>query len=101
MKVGLDTSLLPGRGLDDGGEIGSLQAGAADEGAIDLLLAQQLGGVVGLHTAAVLDPDGLRRSRSEATGDRVSDHTADTVCFVCRADFAGADGPDRLVGQDE
>ena len=53
----------PGRRLDDREEVARVEAGAADEGAVDVVLADQLGRVVGLDRAAVEDPDRARRRR--------------------------------------
>ena len=50
-------------GLDDRHELGGGQAGAADQGAVDVGHGEQLGGIVGLDRAAVEDADRGRRVR--------------------------------------
>ena len=47
---------------DDAQELVDLQARAADQGAVDIGLLEQFGGVVGLDAAAVLDPHRRRQS---------------------------------------
>ena len=49
-----DSARSTGR-LDDRGEVGRVEAGAADQRAVDVGLSQQLGGVAGLDRAAVED----------------------------------------------
>ena len=44
--------------LDDGGKRVGLEAGAADQGAVNLFLSDEAGGVVGLDAAAVENADG-------------------------------------------
>ena len=88
-------------GGDDGGEVGGLEAGAADEAAVNVGAGEQVGGVVGLHGAAVLDADGVGGGLTGTLGDGLADDAADAVGLVGGADFAGADGPDGLVGEDD
>ena len=47
------------RGFDDLGEAARVEAGAADEGAIDVGLAHEFAGVLWFNTAAILDSDSL------------------------------------------
>src|SRR4051812_29322692 len=54
-KVRVSTQGPSVSGGDDRGEIGGLEAGAADEGAVDVGHRQQFLGVVGLDRAAVED----------------------------------------------
>ena len=48
---------------DDLGEAVGVEAGAADEGAVDVFEAAEAGGVVGFDGAAVEDADARRRAR--------------------------------------
>ena len=52
-------NLLIARGLDDLGEAARVEAGAADEGAVDVWLAHEFAGILRFHAAAVLNPDSL------------------------------------------
>ncbi len=57
--------------LDDRGEVGRVEGRAADQGAVDVGLTEQLGGVVGLDRAAVEDAHlvgGRRRARAARRG---------------------------------
>ena len=51
--------LLFARGLHDLGEAARVEAGSANEGAVDVWLAHQFVGILRFHAAAVLDPDSL------------------------------------------
>jgi peptidyl-prolyl cis-trans isomerase D len=77
----------------DGPEIVGDEAGAADEGAVDLGEAKDLGGVFRVDRAAVKDA----RRRRQAAADRPV-HRRDVATG---RGAAGADRPDRLVGDDE
>ena len=59
--------------LDDGGEGVGLEAGAADQCAVDLFLADEGGGVVGLDAAAVEDADGRGDIRAQQLGNFSAD----------------------------
>src|ERR1700683_880631 len=84
--------------LDDGGERIGLETGAADESAIDLSLAEESGRVVWLDTAAVEDAHGVGNVGAEELGDFSADDIVRVRSHLGRGGFAGADGPDRLVG---
>src|SRR5216683_7866721 len=87
--------------LDDVGEGLGVEAGAADESAVDVFETAKGFGVVGLDGAAVEDADGGGEGGRERFGDLGADE------FVClsgdlwRGGAAGADGPDGLVGEDD
>src|ERR1700761_832761 len=87
--------------LDDRREGIGLQAGAADQCAINLLLAQQSGCVVGLDAAAVENAYLLRNACSQQLRDFGADDFVGIGCHLGRGSFAGADGPDRLIGNDD
>lgn len=48
-------------GFDDLGKTANFEAGAADQGSIDIRLAQQLLGVCRLHTTTILDANLVSR----------------------------------------
>src|SRR6478672_6574805 len=86
-------------GLDDLGEGVGLEAGAADQGTVDLPAAEQLGGVVGLDRAAVEDAQLL--GCAAALADDVANEGDRLLGLLGRRGAAGADRPDRLVGDDD
>ena len=57
---------------DDGQKLVGIQAGAADEGTVHAVLAQQRGGVLRLDAAAILDDN-----RTEPISRRTSDRSGD------------------------
>ena len=69
------------RGGDDRGEVGGIEAGAADEGAVDLAAAEQLGRVAGLDRAAVEDPD--RRSAASSLRELTRARTKPQASSAC------------------
>jgi hypothetical protein len=78
-------------------KIRRLQARTADKGTADLGNAQDFAGIRWLHRAPVKNAHGCRRA-AETIGQATADmgmHLRDVV-QCCRT--AGADGPDRLVG---
>src|SRR5437870_2985202 len=91
---------LPRRCAHDGREVSGLEAGAADEGPVDLLLPQQLRSVVRLYAAAVQNSDRLGGARPELAGGRLAENAADAVRLLAGTNLAGADRPNRLVGED-
>ena len=68
-----------------------VERGTADERAVDVGLGEELGGVVGLDRAAVEDRD----------VDQAADERVRLLRLLGRRGLAGADRPDRLVGDDE
>ena len=81
------------RGLDDGGEVNGLEGSAADEAAVDIGLGQQLGGVLGVHAAAVKDADGTGGTGAVDAADDGTDALADFLRLLGRR---GPAGPGRL-----
>ena len=88
------------RDLDDAGERVRVEAGPADERPVDVGQRQQLLGVLGLERAAVEDPHGLAGLLVEALDERAHERDGLLGLLGGRA-AAGADRPDRLVGDDD
>src|SRR5829696_5901158 len=85
--------------LYDRREVLRIETGTADQGPVDVGLAQQLGCVAGLDRAAVEDPHavGLRPALAQDVAD-----VGDRLLRLLRGRGAtGADRPDRLVGDDD
>ena len=87
--------------LDDRGEGVGLEAGAADQCAVDLFLADERGGVVGLDAAAVEDAHGRGNIGAQQLGHFGADDLVRVGGDLGRGGLAGADGPDRLIGNDD
>ncbi len=90
---------LVGR-VDDVHELLGLQGGTADEAAVDVRLGQQLSSVLGIHAAAVLNGDATGHPGAVQSANGSTDVGADLASLFGRGGLAGADGPDRLVGDD-
>ncbi len=86
---------------DDPEEVARLEAGPADEGAVDVGAGEEFGGVVGLDAPAILDDDPLRRRLAELGGEVGADRGVHRLGLLRGGGQAGADRPDRLVGQDD
>ena len=85
-------------GRRDAEEIGHLQAGAADQRSVDIRLGQQGRGVVRLDAAAVLNPHRRRKLRIVTLGKHLAKIMMHFLGLLGRGDPAGADRPNRLVG---
>ena len=85
----------------DAAEFVGLQAGAADERAVDVALGHDPGDVGGLDGAAVQDPDGVASLLAVHLGDAGTDRGAHLLRVVRGSHLAGADRPDGLVGDDQ
>src|SRR5690606_10569378 len=87
------------RGGDDPQEVGGLEAGAADQPAIDIVDGHYAGRVVWLHRAAKKQPDAGAR-----VTEALSQHAAKCVVHLgyvrLRRRPPGSDRPDGLVGDD-
>src|SRR5580704_250700 len=79
--------------LGDRPEILGLEAGAADQRAVDLVEAEDLGGVLRVDRTAVKD--------ARASGNLTADRAMHAGHVGERWGPPGADRPDRLVGNDE
>ena len=88
--------------LHDRRERFGIEAGAADQCAIDFLFRHQGFGVVGLHAAAVEDARGCRRTSSpKAFAASRADERVSIGGHLRSGGLAGADGPDGFVGDDQ
>src|SRR5438067_11733090 len=87
--------------LHDAREIIRVEAGAANERAVDVVLRHQLGGVRWLHRSAVLDPHRLAGLVPVLAPYGVADRRDGClrVSSCCRA--PGADGPYGFVRDHE
>src|SRR5262245_2982140 len=85
---------------DDPGECRGVEARAAHERAVDIGLRHQLVDVLGLHRPAVLDPDPVPRS-AEPRAHALAHERVHLLGGLRRRGPAGADRPDRLVGDHE
>src|SRR5438270_2064441 len=93
---------LPGQPiLDDSGELVGVEAGPADERAVDVGLGHELGDVRRLHRAAVLDPDAAGHLVADEAGGDLTDQPDGGLGVVGRGRAARPDGPDGLVGHDQ
>src|SRR5919108_4289601 len=89
---------VPGRALDDQRELVGVEAGAADQRAVDVRLGGQLLGVGGLDAAAVLDAQLVGGGAAHQLGDGAADQRDRLLGVLGGGGPAGADRPHRLVG---
>ena len=73
---------------------------AADEGSIDIGLGHKVGSVLWFDATAVKDADGGSSGPKERDKE-LSNLLMDIVGLLGGGYLAGADGPDRLVGDDQ
>src|SRR6478735_7286346 len=85
----------------DPAELVGLEAGTADETAVDVRLLHDPADVGGLHRTAVQDAYAGRGLVSGGLGDAPADRRAHLLRVVGSRDLAGADRPHRLVGDDQ
>src|SRR5262249_20068896 len=83
----------------DRGEVLGLQARSAHQGAVDLRLPQELGGIVRFDAAAILDTPTRGGVLSEQPPDLCADVPADPIRLLRRAYLSRSDRPTRLVGE--
>src|SRR5690242_6346107 len=95
---GTTGAISAGRG-DNRREGVGVEAGAADESPVDVLLAEQLTGVLRLHGAAVEDPQPVDGRAPH--GEQVADEGTRLLGLPGGRRAPGADRPDRLVGDDD
>ena len=80
--------------VDNFHELIRFQTGTADQAAVDIGLSEKLGGVFGIHGAAVLNGDAAGHPGAVQGADRGADAGADLAGLLAGGGFAGADGPD-------
>ena len=85
----------------DRGELGGVDRRPADERAVDVRLGHDRRDVAGLHRAAVEHAHAVGQVAGVELGQLGADRGADLLRVLGRRDLAGADGPDRLVGDDD
>src|SRR5215813_7947434 len=86
--------------LHDRHESLRVEARAADECAVDLTLCQQRVDVVGLHTAAVQNPQALGDLLGRELREQTTHVAVDLGRLLRRRVHAAANGPDRFVSND-
>src|SRR5262249_44531575 len=84
--------------LNDGEKIVGLEARSPHQRPIDVGLTEQRRRVVRLDAAPVLDDEHLRRRVAAQLADAFADEGVCILRLLRRRVDAGADGPDRLVG---
>src|SRR6476661_4241960 len=82
-------------------ELGRVDGRPADEGAVDVLLGHDRRDVVRLDAAAVEHAHAVGDVTAVELGEQGTDRRADLLRVLGSRDLAGADGPDRLVGDDD
>ena len=93
------TILLLIRGVDDLNELLGLQGSAANEAAVDIGLGQQLGRVLGIHGAAVLDGHAAGHPGAVQAADGGADVAADLAGLVGSGGLAGDRYPKNAEGR--
>src|SRR5207302_10883850 len=83
---------------DDLREIVRFQRCAAHQRAVDVRLTEQVGGVLGLDRPAVLDAHRVRHLSARELAQEPADLPVHLLRLRGGGGLAGADGPDRLVG---
>ncbi len=91
--------ILSGGG-DDAQEGGGFEGGAAHQGAVEVGFGQETGGVVRGDAAAVEDADVFGRGAQDLP-QAAADEGVHLLGLPGGGGEAGADGPDRLIGQDQ
>lgn len=66
-----------------------------------MLFAQQLFGVFGVHGASILNGQRLSRIFTIESRYYAADKTIHFICLFRRSGFAGTDGPNRLISDDD
>src|SRR5258705_8180145 len=82
--------------VDNRQEIPRLQTRPADEGAVDIRLAEQGGRVVGFDAAAVLNDEFVGGVGTDELAGAAADEGVGVLGLLRRGVEAGADGPDRF-----
>ena len=84
-----------------GGEGVRLERGASHESAVNIRLSHELLDVAGLGASAVKDARGVGGRIAVVGAQGLANGVADLLRVICGGGLAGADGPDRLVGDDD
>ena len=87
--------------MDELEEIIGDEAGAADEGAVDVRLGDEVAPVGGIDAAAIQDAEGFKGGVVVELGHETTDGADGFVGLLGGGVEAGADGPDGLVGDDD
>src|SRR5215813_3133212 len=103
-RMNMPRLLLRGRArrrasADDGDEARGLQAGPAQEHAVDIRLLGERGRVVRLDAAAIEDADGLSQVLRAKVGEDPPQISVNLGSLARRGVVASSDRPHRLVGQ--
>ena len=85
-------------GPDDLGEAARVEAGPADQGAVDVRLGQEIGRVGRLDAAAVLDAHLVRGRGVAELGQDLADMGVGVLLLLGAGGLAGAEGPSGGVG---
>src|SRR6266487_4804970 len=97
LPTGWKPVLLVPRGLDDLGEAARVEAGAADQCAVDIRLAHQFARILRFHATSVLDPHTLGRCVVGHLAQGVTNKRMRLLRLVWRSVATSPDGPNRLV----
>mmetsp|Transcript_10580 Transcript_10580/g.20415 ORF Transcript_10580/g.20415 Transcript_10580/m.20415 type:complete len:308 (+) Transcript_10580:491-1414(+) len=74
-----------------------LERGATNQEAVDVGHRGELGSVLGVGRAAVLDADGIGHSRGNPLGNQIADTCVGRLSILWTGSETSADGPDGLV----
>ena len=86
--------------VDDIHELVGFEAGATNQGAVNVGLGDEGGEVVGGDAAAVLNLEALGDGLAGDVGNRATDHCDRGIGAFWGCGAASADGPDGFVGDD-
>jgi hypothetical protein len=87
--------------MDDSGEGFGIEAGAADQGAVDFFFGHQRLGIFGLDGTAVKNSEIAGELLAKGTGGFAANQAVGLAGELGRRRFAGADRPHRLVRDDQ
>src|SRR5882757_9560418 len=93
-------SLRGGAG-SDADEVVCLEARSAHQCAVDVRLAEEFAGIARLHAAAVQNPHSAGRPVIVTLGEQAAKVSMDLLGLLWSGYLARADGPNRLVGDDQ
>ena len=84
--------------FSDRPKILGLEAGAADQAAVNIGQRDKLAGIVGFHGTAVQDTDTGGLLAAQGLGKAVADQCVDFLNLIIGRRTTGADGPHRFIG---